>query len=343
MVSFALFAMILWAGYFHIILNKQTTKCTIQNIEPVTSNKGETHWIVRYAYTVGSIQYSGRISVYSYPRDTVLTINYNKNNPRDMFIAEYGFYPIFNYSIVSIIAVLFLYIGIQERNKDKLPLRLPPKKENTLSAASARPVSGRGAKFFRSIGKNLVPKYDELTLFLISVSFLMPLGFDTRLRHTMYHFMSTQYEWLCIPADAIVGLFVAGFAYSIFHVFSSRKITGGEKRAMLYFVVLVSGLSGIVGGYVLMDSSAGFLKIFPLWNVINAVLLLVLYCGGAIDEGCIIDDHPKHIQAVIGAGVVVITSAVCHWMFGMHWAITFSICIAYATNVDHLLQGMFRK
>jgi len=343
MICVTLFALIRWADYAHLVLNKQTAPCIITDIETVSSDRAATHWVVRYEYKVNSIKYSGHFSVYNYPRNTVLTVNYNKNNPSDMFIAEYGFYPVFYNSIISVIAVLFLYLWIKERNKEKLPFQPPVQKENTRSAAPAKPVSGSRAKFFRSVGKYLVPKYDELTLFLVSVSFLLPLAIDTRLRRTIYHFMSTEYNWLCIPIDVLAGLFVAGFAYSIFSVFSSKKMTSGEKTAMLYFVVLVSGLSGVIGGYVLLDSTAGLLKIFPVWNIINAILLMVLYSGGAMGEECIIDDRPKPLQAIIGVAVVVITSAVCHWMFGLHWAITFSICIAYATNVDHLLQKILRK
>jgi hypothetical protein len=136
-------------------------------------------------------------------------------------------------------------------------------------------------------------------------------------------------------------IFFAGFALSIYHVFTTREKSDGEKWAMLIFAVAVNAGTAIVAGMYVIEKSADWTIIFPLWNLINAVLLLIMLRYKIIDEECISDRDASFAEVVIGLLIVLILFIFCNYVFKLHWAITFSICIIYATSFDKALQSVF--
>lgn len=75
---------------------------------------------------------------------------------------------------------------------------------------------------------------------------------------------------------------------------------------MLLFAVLVTGGTGLYAGWLMLDRSRGWLIIFPVWNIVNGALLLVLARLRIIDTDCIVDEKATFGQVLLTAIVVPI-------------------------------------
>jgi hypothetical protein len=60
-----------------------------------------------------------------------------------------------------------------------------------------------------------------------------------------------------------------------------------------------------------------------------------------IDKECISDRDTTAVQIILGLLAVLIIFVFCNYVFKLYWAITFSICIIYATSFDRALQNVF--
>lgn len=178
-----------------------------------------------------------------------------------------------------------------------------------------------------------VPRYNECALFLMSFSFLLLFLTDSRLLLGSLKIISENSVDLQICALLVA--FVFGIAFSLYHVFVRREKTTEEKRFMLFFAVTVNGVSGFLSGKEMLMDSRGLLLVFPIWNIINAVLLLILYLSEVIDEGDIEDDDASPLQVILGSVVVLAVLFVCQHWFNMTWPVVFSLCLVYATTFNH--------
>ena len=183
-----------------------------------------------------------------------------------------------------------------------------------------------------------IPRYNELALFLMSSAFVLLLITHSDLRTATFKGLSDQFDLRIIIGFV---LFFMGIIFSLNHVFTTREKTEGEKAVMLFFAIFVNGLSGIAAGLHILKESQGVLIIFPIWNIINGALLLLLYRFEYIDENSIIDDKATTFQVISGSLVAVAILLICRFVFKMYWAITFSICVTYASNVSGILQSLF--
>jgi hypothetical protein len=136
-------------------------------------------------------------------------------------------------------------------------------------------------------------------------------------------------------------IFILGIIFSVYHVFIYRLKTEWEKIPMLVFAVYVNLFSGIAGGLHALKTSEGLLAIFPIWNIINGVLLYLMYRLDIVDTINIVDDDVSSFQIILGTTVVLIALALCHFVFNLYWAVTFSVCVSYATNINWIIQRYF--
>jgi hypothetical protein len=185
-----------------------------------------------------------------------------------------------------------------------------------------------------------IPAYDELSLFLMAVTLILLYIMNTSMRVQIHNWISEYSNaWFYL----IGAIFLCGLYLSIYHVFTKREKTDVEKWGMLIFAVLANAVSGIVAGlYVLKtDNVRNWLLIFPIWNIINGVLLLLMLRLKIIDESCISDRDAAKLQIIFGLVSVLIIFIFCNYVFDLYWAITFSICIVYTTSFDKALQNVF--
>lgn len=189
----------------------------------------------------------------------------------------------------------------------------------------------------------LIPTYDELSLFLMSVTMIVFYLANSRMRNQIDTFFVKAAEINAWMLFAPLVLFLATICLCIYHVFTTREKTVFEKRVMVGFAVLTNVVTGIIAGVYTLTNSvvANWLIVFPIWNVINGIVLLFMVFLKVIDEECISDRDASITEVIIGLIAVLVIFIFCNYVFKLHWAITFSICIIYATSFDRGLQSVF--
>ena len=183
-----------------------------------------------------------------------------------------------------------------------------------------------------------IPVYDEMSLFLMAVTLIFLCIANSQMRNWILHFLS-QADGRYILAL----LFLAGLGLCLYHVFTLREKSTPEKWLMMLFAILTNAGTGIISGwYVIKNSTVhNWLLVFPIWNIINGVLLLVMLRFRIIDEECISDRDATAGQVFLGLIAVLAIFILCNYVFKLYWAITFSICLVYATSFDKALQSVF--
>ncbi|MGA2171390.1 MAG: hypothetical protein ABSG82_00040 [Sedimentisphaerales bacterium] len=185
----------------------------------------------------------------------------------------------------------------------------------------------------------LIPVYDEMSLFLMSMTLILLYAVNEP-------FQEQIRKWAAICPHIYVfiaaAIFITGMSLSIYNVFTTREKTDTEKWIMLFFAVLTNAGTGIISGWYVLSSSSirDWLIIFPVWNIINGVLLIVMLFK-IIDKECISDRNATLKEVVIGLIAVLIVFILCNYVLKLHWAVTLSICIIYTTSVDKALQSVF--
>jgi hypothetical protein len=187
-----------------------------------------------------------------------------------------------------------------------------------------------------------IPVYDELSLFLTAATLILLYTVNTTMRIQIHNWISEYSNALVY----IIGtIFLCGLYLSVYHVFTTREKTEAEKWGMLIFAVLTNAVTGIVAGlYVLKnDNVRDWQLVFPICNIINGVILILMLRFKIIDQECISDRDANTTEVIIGLIAVLIIFTLCNYAFKLYWAITFSICIIYATSFDRALQSIFPR
>ena len=190
-----------------------------------------------------------------------------------------------------------------------------------------------------SISRFFIPHYDELSLFLMSYVLILLILVHKppwTWKLTNIKFKLDNIFFLLLIVGFLLGMFLC-----LFHAFSKRQKTLIEKKVMVFFAAILNGFSGIWGGtYILINSNGWGLSIFPLWNIINGFFLLALLRGGGIDEDCIDDDNVPLKRVLFSMILVTGIYSICHFYFDFVWAISFSICMTWSTNINHVSESL---
>jgi len=189
-----------------------------------------------------------------------------------------------------------------------------------------------------------IPNYDELTLFMMSAAFLLLFFTNGQFRSGLFKFLSKDGDRVVIIIFVI--LFTAGLILSLYHVFTKQEKSITEKFAMLFFAILTNAISGILASVHILSKSADAPCIFillPIWNIINCVILLILFRIGTVNVDNISDEDVRPFETLLGFIVILAIFAVCQFAFKLYWAITFSICVIYATSFSNALGSVFYR
>ena len=192
------------------------------------------------------------------------------------------------------------------------------------------------SQFKKLANKYLIPKYDEASLFIMAVSFLILLVTDQDLQRQVSSTFSIK-----DPRDYLLALFIAaGIGLSLFHMFSHRDKSKLEKSFMLLFAVSVNCAAGIIGGGYLYEQSEGYLTIFPILNIINGVTLFVLWRNDIVNESHVSDANSSRIEVFISIIAVLILFIILQRIYELYWAVIFSMCVFYATSINTLILSI---
>jgi hypothetical protein len=209
-----------------------------------------------------------------------------------------------------------------------------------------------------------IPVFSPLSLFMMSASFLLVFFFTESLRNGLSEILDKPGRDL--RTVILLLFFTAGLLLSLYHVFAERQISGIEKHAMLFFAVLSNGFCGIfasrhilgvpageTGVFHIMDTirniidgtggTGGASRIFlilPIWNIINCVFLLACYRTGVLNERNISDEKAGPFEVLFAFLIIVCIFLFCRFVLKLYWAVTFSICVIYATSFGEALGSL---
>lgn len=212
--------------------------------------------------------------------------------------------------------------------------------EAVAAFSTAESLSSETAELYGEKPGWLIPTYDELSLFLMSATFILLGLSNSTMREQIYGRLRLTSD---IRIYLLAAIFLAGTVFSLYHVFTKRSKTDFEKMTMLIFAVLTNAGTGILAGWYVIKNgeSHNWQLIFPIWNIANGALLLLMLRMKIIDESCISEHEAAPIQVILGLTAVFVVLVLCNFVFKLYWAITFSICIVYATSFDRALQSVF--
>lgn len=192
------------------------------------------------------------------------------------------------------------------------------------------------------LGDYIMPSYNELTLFSMAVVFAALLGANGDLRSVLFQildfgeFNPEAFMYLLIFVVMLAG----GFSLSLYHVFTSRRKDMVEKSMMLTFAGITNGIAGIIAGVHIIDESDGLWLTFPVINIISSMALL--YLLALSDERKVKDEDTTLLQVVIVTSTCMAIFILCQFVWDLYWAITFSICVFYATSVGEVITKLLR-
>ena len=184
----------------------------------------------------------------------------------------------------------------------------------------------------------LIPNYDELSLFLMAVVFVILYFTSSKLQTDVTAFLMRLDVW---RRYIYIALFMFAMFLCLYHVFTKRQKTDAEKGIMLLFAVSVNAATGFIAGFYMLKECPGWLLVFPVWNILNSALIIIMQYVNLFDESHISDRDATIPQVIIGLAAILIIFYICNNTFKLHWAITYSICIIYTTSFDRGLQSVF--
>ena len=165
---------------------------------------------------------------------------------------------------------------------------------------------------FQKIRHFFIPDCDELSLFTMSFTCILLIATNVGAKWKSYNISFSNFDF---GSFVICLLFVSGLILCFYHAFSNRPKKLIEKKLMIFFAVIVNGFSGIWGGTYLLLHGQRFLNLFPIWNIVNGVLLIGMLRAGALNEDNIADDNVSFTDLVVGSTVVCIVFFFCNFIF----------------------------
>ena len=175
----------------------------------------------------------------------------------------------------------------------------------------------------------VVPRYSQITLFLVSIIFILFYLFNFEFREDFFDFFIKRGSFV------VIFIFVA-IILSIFNTFKNRVISQVEKYLILLGIIFTNLFIAIFAGLYVLEETQGWLVIFPSLNMINAFVLLFLCRMGLMNAKSISDEQTKKEEIILGTFFVILIFLVSQYVFNHYWAITFSICLVYATYLMDL-------
>ncbi len=188
---------------------------------------------------------------------------------------------------------------------------------------------------------SLTPCYDEMSLFVMSVAFLFIYFTNTEVQVQLYDRVLSA---PIVLAALLLVFFAAGMALSLYHAFSKRRKTEPEKLLMLYFGIIANYAAGVAAAIHIFKAADNWLFfILPALNIVYAVVPVVMGGTTLIDDSYVRDDDATLPELATGLLFLAVLIAVCQYRHHLYWAITFSVCVAYATGLSGLVQRVTEK
>lgn len=133
-------------------------------------------------------------------------------------------------------------------------------------------------------------------------------------------------------------IFFSGSFFAIYHFFSESKKYEWQKCTLLIFAVVSNVLAGWLAGWQYLESTTGLMRVFPFWNIASAMILGIFWHQGVVSEDNICDENKGSVAGLlVSVGAVILLLLTTQVIYPMHWSVSYSICVCYATSLSHFI------
>jgi hypothetical protein len=175
------------------------------------------------------------------------------------------------------------------------------------------------------IKKYVVPKYDELTLFIHGLPFFLLF-----VRGADFGIFIRDLA-IPIPLKAFLTIyFFTGAGASVYFAFVTIEKSYSEKILMLFFAISSNSFAAL--GTLLplhgsITNGIGLAQIPLVFNIVYTCILLILLLSGNIADSSISDDNAPLTQVIVAAIPLIATYAYCVNVLNTPWSTTYSWCV----------------
>ncbi|MBI5354741.1 MAG: hypothetical protein HZB50_19025 [Chloroflexi bacterium] len=128
-------------------------------------------------------------------------------------------------------------------------------------------------EFWYALSQQMKPRFHEVSMYLIALSFCWLFLFHPELRHG-YFMIFSGFESMS-PLFIAPGLVVTGGLFlSLAHVFIQRKKLALEKAIMGWSVLGLSSVASFLVGAEMITSRSSVMMVLVIWNILMSVMLM---------------------------------------------------------------------
>jgi len=184
------------------------------------------------------------------------------------------------------------------------------------------------------------PQYNELMTYQSAIiCILLSIAYPD-LRIFYKRILSDVAEPLAPIIFAMSFITIVGIGLSIWHIFIQRGKTLTENYFMSAFVLFVNGMAGIAAGSEMFSAKWSILTIFPLWNILLGIILLYQV---ALEDNVVTNENATFSEVIIVTVFLLIVFGIGFYLLGFTWAMTFSICVVYASSSSFIVPWVINN
>lgn len=193
---------------------------------------------------------------------------------------------------------------------------------------------------------HLTPQHNELSLYLIGASMTALLLLDPVMRQELS--VATRDRDLTALVPTCLIFFGQGILFTIIHLFTHSRKNAYEIFCMVFFAVFVNAVAGIAAcAHIITENGVHLLLIFPIWNLFSSLVLMASLFIATVGGGdtrylqvTVGEEDATPRQLILGTAILACLIWLCHLALHLHWSITLSICVIYASHFDRLAQKL---
>jgi len=182
-----------------------------------------------------------------------------------------------------------------------------------------------------------VPTFSRNYLYLTSLTLLIFSLFNDNFTVA---FIFIAMFWQLVIVFEVCGVL------SIYSALTDRPMGKTTKNMMLVYVIVLNFMIAVACFLMplIFNSRSEITNlslIFPAINVLDAILLFLLFKGDILTEKSIEDDKIDIVELAIGSAAVVLIYAIGIYVWRISWPIVFSMCVFYSGHIGESFSGLF--
>jgi len=184
-------------------------------------------------------------------------------------------------------------------------------------------------EFWNTLSQEIKPRFHEISMYLIALSFIWLFLFHPELRQGFFMFFS-GFESMSPFFVALGLIYTGGLLLSLAHVFLKRKKLALEKFLMGWFVLSTSSVASFFVASEMLISRSPITIILIAWNILMSVLILIQMGAHEFD---ISDENASFVEVFLTTVILFVILLLADLYLRLSWSMTLSICFSYSSSI----------